>query len=753
MEKPDETQLVLYMVGHGQPEPNLSFVFNEEEYLDPNGVNSILSIDPNWCGTGSDGITAISILDFCHSGGFINKIKGENRICISSCGENQGALFPDPTTTKICFSNMFFNNIRKGETIADAFRGILNDFELSDYPLKPRLDANGDGYPNNPGDYRTADIPLGLDTIGGGDWAGIQEISHTIQYIDDPNDITLWVKVARLQNRIEVSGFITPPYPSNNPIYCKLENLGEGFYGLKADDKKIFLSGGNYIVTLYAQDFGHYAQSQVSDLMFPYISQPKKVLIIHEGEDSYENDDESGSASRIFPDGRAQNHTLHNFQDQDWVFFFGHKDGVYTIEACDILGRELPITLSLYGSNDFETPVIQGENHIRKTLSQDDYYYLRVEHGEGNLTERFAYNLSIRRDPWGSGSAAVYGRIINRQDEGVNDVRVLFSFTGPDTPVRVARSASIKDIQEISEIAVDPKLYDGWYFIPVIPLGKDYDIWIPSVSSDEPIRESIDISIPLYEYRMEDIVLDTDMTIDPNSVGGGNPDFVANFYAVYGYWQAEKDFYDPDYSSDYDQDNVSNLEEFLYGRDPTSKDVKCLIELYPGLNLYPFYYNNPDSCSTKLEARYFFKTRLEEGDSLWMYEDPNQQWEWITMENGELFFSNPFFEMKNGNGYSIYKHQHQLLPKLIFIDENSLISPLTPGLNFRAGQSIVEVYQIQGTPSSFKLLQEPEPEEIQNINRYDNKKGNWESSYQFFNQPAGRDFSILPNEAYMIMTK
>ena len=115
------------------------------------------------------------------------------------------------------------------------------------------------------------------------------------------------------------------------------------------------------------------------------------------GEDFFEYDNDIDTAKEIYPTGWVQSHTFHDANDRDWVYFYGHKDRIYTIKAQDVLDTNQPITISLFDSNN--TLIESENNYIHRPFFQDNYYYLLVENGGEYVPDGIAYDLWIKRAP------------------------------------------------------------------------------------------------------------------------------------------------------------------------------------------------------------------------------------------------------------------------------------------------------------------------------------------------------------------
>ncbi|MFH2091849.1 MAG: C13 family peptidase [Pseudomonadota bacterium] len=87
------------------------------------------------------------IYDACQSGSFLEPLKGENRIILTSAQNDEEAYFL--TDGAISFSQPFWSNILMGKSIHDAFTTAKNTINAWQSPL---IDANGNGAANETDD-------------------------------------------------------------------------------------------------------------------------------------------------------------------------------------------------------------------------------------------------------------------------------------------------------------------------------------------------------------------------------------------------------------------------------------------------------------------------------------------------------------------------------------------------------------------------------------------------------------------------
>ncbi len=90
------------------------------------------------------------IIEACHSGTFIPFINAPNRVVITSARAEAQAQIRKTSS----FTRAFFRGIADNQTLKTAFENAENQLKLIDMHAEqdPRIDADGDGIPNEPAD-------------------------------------------------------------------------------------------------------------------------------------------------------------------------------------------------------------------------------------------------------------------------------------------------------------------------------------------------------------------------------------------------------------------------------------------------------------------------------------------------------------------------------------------------------------------------------------------------------------------------
>jgi hypothetical protein len=145
MKNPAATELLIYLVDHGQTE---KFHINESEALSAQDLAQWLNHLQD-----SRDIPITLIYDACKSGSFVAKLSppplGKERIVITSTSPTEEAII----STNLSFSFSFWSAINRGYELRDAFFYARNQIPPNQTPL---LDANGNGKGNEPEDESIA---------------------------------------------------------------------------------------------------------------------------------------------------------------------------------------------------------------------------------------------------------------------------------------------------------------------------------------------------------------------------------------------------------------------------------------------------------------------------------------------------------------------------------------------------------------------------------------------------------------------
>jgi len=479
--------------------------------------------------------------------------------------------------------------------------------------------------------------------------------------------------------------------------------------------------------------------------------------------DTYEQDNTLGEAKQISIN-TVQEHTFHSLTDIDWVYFFGYKGHSYEIDAQDTSGCALFIQLSLSDPNERAIcdpngkaiPNGSGYGSLSFKCLRDSYYYLKLERASDPNEGEINYNLLVK-DSQAVQLAAIIGRVVNQDGEGVNGVRIQFFpsqggpiFSSLGNPMPPALTGSLKKVQDNT---LDQTMTEGWYFLTTKIGGGMHELRITEKVDPNIILKQIS-GIFLYPgqiNRMPDITLaipGVPGVPGTSGVPGYETDAASGFRDIYSQWGGT---YYP-LNADTDHDGLSNMEEFLYGTDPNLSSFKCL--LYQGVNLFPF------SSQAPCDAVSFCSNTLGEGDSIWKYNKGNSTWNRIGKSDGRCGGSD--FDLMSCDAYLFYYgNHHKVIPQVILQDKLVCQEPdPIPGLNLIPGLSLITISEPKGQRggyeeqkeeyTSLEYLQKSKSKNVLSISRYKPKNGKWDSSCWFFGQPEG-NFSILPSEAYITM--
>lgn len=490
--------------------------------------------------------------------------------------------------------------------------------------------------------------------------------------------------------------------------------------------------------------------NNLSVIRFSQVSEAEPINVDPKIEDKYEPDNISNQANPVavqIDQGNvlSQIRTFHSETDKDWIYFFGLKEFRYYF-FIEVYTAELNagVRMSLFdakGLNEIWGNQVLKNNSYSWQCPRDAHFTLKLEPvfnldpvpaTDGNA---FTYRFWMMAKPPGAMGAGVYGRVINLDGKGINRIHILLK-NGAGS-----REDMTDSIGELWEIPLEQSKIDGWFFIDGLPPYNPYDPYELFVTKeDDPNNYLVPpFTISLSERNIErinDIQISNPVEppYDPN-------DTLSSLEILYEIWQnaIDPNAILPKWLDTNDFDGFVNVEEFLNGTHPFLYSIEC--PLFPQLIILPFYLNDPYTAGD------FCSQFLNEWQSIWGYDKENKRWQyWDVNAQGENF------TLKYGTGYTIYKQTHGT----IYQELQSEFSPVIPGI--KPGINVCPILcNPQKYPySSRQFIHNEDPNGIKSISRYNNtqeEKGAWESTYIFFGRPAGKDFSLSPEDAYVIGVK
>ncbi len=246
--------VLIYLVDHGGPG---TFRMSPTEMLSASDFAQWL----NTLQTGIQGTVTV-IYDACKSGSFLPFLAPptgyENkRILLASTEPEEPANFI--IQGSVSFSNLFWSNVFNGMDVYGALVQVSDVLEaLGQVPM---LEADGDGVPNQAGDYdRVQNVYLGNGTVFSGSAPVIGSISGP-QSISETNSVLLWAEgvsdsdgIARVWAVIRPPDYV--PADTGNPVQGLpsvdlLPTETEGRYEVICNT---FDQPGTYQVAIYARD-------------------------------------------------------------------------------------------------------------------------------------------------------------------------------------------------------------------------------------------------------------------------------------------------------------------------------------------------------------------------------------------------------------------------------------------------------------------------------------------------------------------
>jgi len=311
--------LVLYLVGDGTHE---RFLINAIESLTPSDLKQ-------WLDTLQQNISnpVIVLYDACRAKSFTEQLIPNNdlhRVLIASTGSNQPAYFQ--SESGICFSAYFWDEIKKGKCVSDAFNMAYQRNQM-DKQVPEIYDPHKDAQTTFIGfGYKTADQFFSSEslniTLNETDSSALISVNVDLP-IDEIQSVFAVINKRdspRMQMDVYCDVFLNT---TNNVVYLENQhdNIFSGFSGH-------FLSYGYYLISVYYRDNKGNIKTVIKD-------QP---LYKKYGEDIYEQDDEPEDAKviRVNETGIEntslyQKRSFHYKDDVDWMKFYAVKNQDYYI--------------------------------------------------------------------------------------------------------------------------------------------------------------------------------------------------------------------------------------------------------------------------------------------------------------------------------------------------------------------------------------------------------------------------------------
>ncbi len=159
------TPLFVFLQGHG---------FRDEKFEVLNNVYLTASQIAGAINTlqTAAGCPVVFILESCYSGNFIPVLSGQNRVILTSAGNE---IYNTDISGRISFSRYLFSKLREGDNLKKAFDTARKEMISLGYP-SPQLDDNGDRKPDTSDGLLASRIYLG-GTLSWGQRPEIGEVS------------------------------------------------------------------------------------------------------------------------------------------------------------------------------------------------------------------------------------------------------------------------------------------------------------------------------------------------------------------------------------------------------------------------------------------------------------------------------------------------------------------------------------------------------------------------------------------------
>jgi len=365
----DADSLVVYLVGHGYKE-----LFEMRRSPDPLTLKA--STLNKWLDEIQQVIPGmvIFIYDACYAGSFLNELSApdKQRIVITSTQSDESSKFLE----SIYFSNLFWSHIFNGFSLYEAFNYAK---EACKYiPQTPLLDANGNGYGNEPDDEAEAyNVYIGNKVSINKDFPVIESVSQE-QEIKN-SSATIFAKVTG-ESIYRVWAVVTPPdfdlsEYSNKPLLSlpsfDLIHSGEGEY---IGTYNNFDSNGVYKIAVYAKDRnGNISIPKATILTINSLDRRRAIIVGGWGESKSIQDRIERNSMLAFEALEFQ-----GYSDND-IYFMSNETFTKDIDALSSISN-LKYAITTWAKNNTKDIILyivgEGENEFFM-INQDEYLLVR----------------------------------------------------------------------------------------------------------------------------------------------------------------------------------------------------------------------------------------------------------------------------------------------------------------------------------------------------------------------------------------
>ena len=138
-----DNPLLVYLIDHGLK--GGSFLIDSEQKIEAKALNDVLDEFQE-----ATKRKVVLVVDTCYSGAFVEAIKGENRVVMSSGTADQTIPM---STSGISFTNYFIKNLQDKKSIKDSFEGAYNSYRKIAKNTYPQADFTDEETANKPFGY------------------------------------------------------------------------------------------------------------------------------------------------------------------------------------------------------------------------------------------------------------------------------------------------------------------------------------------------------------------------------------------------------------------------------------------------------------------------------------------------------------------------------------------------------------------------------------------------------------------------
>ncbi|MGA1795420.1 MAG: C13 family peptidase [bacterium] len=742
----EEQILFLYLIGTVMIEENNipRFYLNHNIILSPQELRAMIPSHPAQ--------RLLILMDAPYSSQFLSLFdpyQTDERWSGMASTDKEHLFFPLEGKHFPCFSNFFFSMVLSGATISEAFRMAQNAVSLT--RQNPGLFPKGK-FINYQTINRYLNYYLGTPAIHGEDYALISDCQAKAERI--PGEIHYQLSLAVNPDAIIDRAWAILSSPS-----CSLQkSLIVDF-----DPNTVQISDSGLILTASACSGDQYYNiyfmvegSLKEDMEKTWTEWMERTIARIETniiDDPYEPDDDPGdilfdSRHEIFVNAPPIRHTFYH-EYTDWIYFYGLEGHVYEIYSQDLSEYGYFIQLALFSDPNERVMHENGQylvanNYLAFSCKASGYYLLNVTLASTYPPEGVEYIIGIL-DPQAEKHTTLLVEVIDPAADRVPGVRCQrvggidfvypnnYRFASPDRYYYKFNGRT-----EYENLLI--QIFEGTDFLgdPIETTAKLIPDSLNKITMDlsdsNCMFDTNTIPLMLEDTSyMEEIEHYQDIIGHPQYQGDANHPWLS--------LNTSQDF-SP--NGDFDGDQISNLDEVLFFQSsPIYPTVTA--PLNKGINL--FY------LPSIVEMPNIISNRYISYQVLWFDPDSGT---WVAPYLSSEHMKSNTFNAIYASGKGTLSLDLTELNNPILSLKGFLKSGYSKDKTFDPNYMETRLFDLNHfftDTSSLDILVKPDLWEIESIRMRNNERGTWETSYRFFERPAGVNHGLKPYEVYIVNRK